>query len=161
MNQFGQAWYWQVWVPSNIYSSSLCIMINFIQHTIHKKKQTVLNRRLNIRPLCFCKWDMGVQIIHNKSTSWGDIDDEKTSICITLSKISKRIEKKTQRRLCRRRHSVICSSSWSVDNLQWHTSCNGGNRIADLELLIIWYRSITYRNIMPNRKGRYSITWTI
>ena len=70
-------------------------MINFIQHTIHKKKQTVLNRRLNIRPLCFCKWDMGVQIIHNKSTSWGDIDDEKTSICITLSKISKRIEKKT------------------------------------------------------------------
>lgn len=69
-------------------------MINFIQHTIHKKKQTVLNRRLNIRPLCFCKWDMGVQIIHNKSTSWGDIDDEKTSICITLSKISKRIEKK-------------------------------------------------------------------
>ena len=75
-------------------------MINFIQHTIHKKKQTVLNRRLNIRPLCFCKWDMGVQIIHNKSTSWGDIDDEKTSICITLSKISKRIEKKNPREGC-------------------------------------------------------------
>lgn len=80
-------WLWRFRVPLNIYLSFLYFMINSIPPTIHKHKKTqnkhfwtgdwMKDHYSSTNGICMYKYQK------NKSTSLGNIGDDKTSICIT------------------------------------------------------------------------------
>lgn len=79
-------WLWRFRVPLNIYLSFLYFMINSIPPTIHKHKKKpkhfwtgdwMKDHYSSTNGICMYKYQK------NKSTSLGNIGDDKTSICIT------------------------------------------------------------------------------